>query len=309
MTIRPYTSADCPVLAELFYNTVHTVNAADYSREQLDAWATGTVDMAAWDASFLAHRTLIAEEHGVILGFADMDETGYLDRLYVHAEHQRRGIASALCDALESGSAVKTFTTQASITARPFFGRRGYTVVKAQQVERHGVKLTNFVMKKEGNAMPEYRIRPAVLEDMPRLGHIMARSFRAAFAALVSQQTLEQCAVEENCAALLEGLCREGRMRLLTDGTYGMLVWMLHDSGEAEIMAIHTLPESWGTGLGHALLTRGLADIGDRPVFLWAFEENRRARRFYEKHGLRFDGTMRTSEFDGAKEVRYVLNP
>ena len=41
-------------------------------------------------------------------------------------------------------------------------------------------------------------------------------------------------------------------------------------------------------------------------MFLWAFKENKRARRFYEKHGFRWDGSERISEFDGAVEVRYV---
>ena len=37
----------------------------------------------------------------------------------------------------------------ASITAKPFFERRGYKAVKEQQVERKGVLLTNYVMIKE----------------------------------------------------------------------------------------------------------------------------------------------------------------
>ena len=41
MQIRRYTPEDLPQIAELFYNTVHTVNARDYTREQLDVWATG----------------------------------------------------------------------------------------------------------------------------------------------------------------------------------------------------------------------------------------------------------------------------
>lgn len=152
--------------------------------------------------------------------------------------------------------------------------------------------------------MNEYTIRPAVLSDMPRLGHIMARSFRAAFSPFLSLESIDESTEEHNCTALLEGLFREGQMRFLTDGSFGLLVWMLHESGEAEIMAIHTLPEHWGTGLGHALLTAAMAEIGARPLFLWAFEENARGRRFYEKHGLRFDGAARPSEF-GATEVRY----
>lgn len=148
MLLRNYRPEDCAVMAQLFYDTVHTVNAADYTPAQLDAWATGTVDMDAWNRSFLSHRTLIAEENGVIVGFADMDETGYLDRLYVHRDVQRRGVATALCDALEAGLSGCAFVTHASITARPFFERRGYVVEKQQQVVRRGVTLTNYVMVK-----------------------------------------------------------------------------------------------------------------------------------------------------------------
>ncbi len=45
MFIRKYESTDCKELAELFYNTVHTINAKDYTKEQLDAWASGQVDL------------------------------------------------------------------------------------------------------------------------------------------------------------------------------------------------------------------------------------------------------------------------
>ena len=138
--IRPYQPEDCATLASLFYNTVHTVNAADYSIEQLQVWATGTVDLAAWNAAFLAHTTNIAEIGTTIVG-------GYLDRLFVHHQYQRMGIATALCDALEADFS-GTITTQASITAKPFFEQRGYRVLCSQKVERQGVFLTNYRMEK-----------------------------------------------------------------------------------------------------------------------------------------------------------------
>ena len=148
MTLRDYCKTDCTELARLFYDTVHTVNAKDYSRAQLDAWATGEVNLEAWNKSFQAHNTVVAEMDGQIVGFGDMDETGYLDRLYVHKDYQRRGVATAICDALEQNTKAAEFTTHASITARPFFEKRGYTVVREQQVERRGILLANFVMKK-----------------------------------------------------------------------------------------------------------------------------------------------------------------
>ena len=142
MVIRSYEPADCESLARLFYETVHSVCSADYSAEQLFAWADENIDLSKWNSSFLEHRTLVALIDGEIAGFGDMDERGYLDRLYVGKDFQRRGVASALC-------AAPTFTTHASITARPFFQKRGYRVLKEQQVERKGVLLTNFVMEKE----------------------------------------------------------------------------------------------------------------------------------------------------------------
>ena len=42
--IRNYASEDCLILARLFYDTVHTVNARDYTPEQLEAWAPAPPD-------------------------------------------------------------------------------------------------------------------------------------------------------------------------------------------------------------------------------------------------------------------------
>lgn len=149
MRIRSYQNGDIKEIAELFYNTVHTVNAGDYTREQLDVWADGNPDLIQWDQSFQAHETLIAEEDGRIVGFADIDRTGYLDRLYVHREYQRQGIATLLCDLLEELTEGDIITVHASITAKPFFEQRGYCTVKQQQVERRGILLTNYIMVKE----------------------------------------------------------------------------------------------------------------------------------------------------------------
>lgn len=91
---------------------------------------------------------MVCAEGELILGFGDIDKTGYLDRLYVHKDYQRQGIASAICDELERAVEVPVITTHASITAKGFFEKRGYTAVREQQVVRSGISLTNFVMVK-----------------------------------------------------------------------------------------------------------------------------------------------------------------
>ena len=148
MRLREYHSADCKQIAELFYQTVHSINAKDYTDEQLDAWASGKVILQEWDKSFRAHKTIVAIEGDTIIGFGDIDETDYLDRLFVHKDYQGQGIASAICDVLERCAKGQIITTHASITAKPFFLHRGYYVVKKQSVIRQGVVLTNFVMEK-----------------------------------------------------------------------------------------------------------------------------------------------------------------
>ena len=55
----------------------------------------------------------------------------------------------------------------------------------------------------------EIFVRNAVPEDCGALGEIMAVSFRSAFGGFISQETLDRCAVAENCAALLANLPRE----------------------------------------------------------------------------------------------------
>ena len=151
-------------------------------------------------------------------------------------------------------------------------------------------------------------IRNARQNDLPLLTRIMVRSFRTAFADFVSPETMAKNTVEENCLRLLGSVYQEESTHFLTDGQSGMLIWQ--DQGDAaEIIALHTLPESRGSGLGQALLATALGQLNNRPVFLWAFEKNVRARHFYEKNGFRWDGSQRISEFDGAVEVRYTNTP
>ena len=149
MIIRQYEPTDCEHLAKLFYETVHTINAKDYSQEQLNVWATDKIDLEVWNKSLSEHYTVVAVESNIIVGFGDIDKLGYLDRLFVHRDYQRRGIATAICNKLEQAVKADKIITHASITAKPFFEQRSFKVVKEQQVKRNGIALTNYVMEKQ----------------------------------------------------------------------------------------------------------------------------------------------------------------
>ena len=106
------------------------------------------MDFEKWNESLQEHFSVVAVGDEIIVGFGDIDKTDYLDRLYVHAAYQGKGIATAICNQLEQ-AVEGNIITHASITAKPFFEKRGYKLVKEQQVERQGIFLTNYVMIKE----------------------------------------------------------------------------------------------------------------------------------------------------------------
>lgn len=148
MTIRPYQSQDIQQITKLFHDTVHHVNIYDYSQEQLDVWAPEDIDLDSWHHRLSSQCCLIAMIENNIVGFGSIDPLGCLDMLYVHKDFQKQGIASKLCDELESFYSLSSVYTHASITAKAFFLNRGYKVIKEQMVERRGITLINYQMEK-----------------------------------------------------------------------------------------------------------------------------------------------------------------
>lgn len=147
MKLRKYRESDCEAIVCLFYDTVHNINIRDYSEDQLNVWAPKSADFEGWNKSLLGSQTLLAEIENVVVGFGNIDSTGYLECLFVHKSHQGEGIATALCDTLEA-TTKGVITTHASMTAKPFFKNRGYKSVRKQVVACQGVPLINYVMEK-----------------------------------------------------------------------------------------------------------------------------------------------------------------
>jgi putative acetyltransferase len=155
MHIRPAQFSDAPILMRLFYDTVHRVNCQDYSQEQVDAWAPALTDQGHWQPQFLSQWTFVAEEGANIVGFCELERNGHIGCFYCHYQHQRQGVGSLLLRHLEAialQQRINHLQTEASITAKPFFEHWGFRVVQAQEVERYGVMLRNFVMDKNLNA-------------------------------------------------------------------------------------------------------------------------------------------------------------
>lgn len=176
MYIRNYVKGDSQETAELFNNTVHVINKRDYTDAQIKVWAPENRDLKKWNESFSGRKAIVAVEENHIVGFCDITDSGYLDRLYVHSKFQGKGAGKALCREAEKYAADRgneTVEVYGSITAKPFFESLGYSVIRDNEVIRDGISLKNFYMKKE---LPK---RSLHLESTPPLEteRLMLRKF------------------------------------------------------------------------------------------------------------------------------------
>lgn len=147
IAIRSAQLSDGPQIGQLIYDTVRTVNRKDYTEDQVVAWAPDPVIFSVYDEGF----AYVAESDGVILGFAYLTPKGLLSRFYVHRDFQGQGVGSRLLEviehkALEEG--IKKMTTEASITAKPFFLAKGFIIQEQQTVVFRNTQFINYKMYK-----------------------------------------------------------------------------------------------------------------------------------------------------------------
>jgi len=149
--IRDYRFSDLDALIALFHDSIRRVASRDYTAAQIMAWAPDTVDRDAWAAKRASRPTWVAEIENVVVGFTDLEPDGHLDFMYVHPDYQGIGVATALLAKVEAEAralAISRFFAEVSITARPFFERRGFRVMAPQTVAIRGETLTNYRMEK-----------------------------------------------------------------------------------------------------------------------------------------------------------------
>lgn len=149
MDILDYKISYSREIADLFYNSIHNINTAIYSQEQLDAWAPTPIDYEHWSARLELKKPFVAVKENTVLGFIELESDGHIDCLYVHPDHQRKGVAAKLllhlCDAAVQQN-IAELHLEASKLAKPFFESFGFTVVGENRVQIKNQTLSNYKM-------------------------------------------------------------------------------------------------------------------------------------------------------------------
>ncbi|WP_416970003.1 GNAT family N-acetyltransferase [Streptomyces sp. 4F14] len=168
---------------------------------------------------------------------------------------------------------------------------------------------------------PAALVRPMVLADCDRVAEIRVRGWRTAYRGLVPRSYLDSLTVAEDAERRRAHFTNAGEnvVNLVAERAGAVVGWACHGpyregelrTDDAELYALYVDADHFGSGVGHALLQevrRQLSARGCERLYLWVLKENARARRFYERAGLRPDGAQEPFEVDGVEvpEVRYV---
>lgn len=150
ISIRNFEITDTEMLWSLFYNTVRSINIQDYSFAQVQAWASDSIDPTVWQSMLIKNEPFIALINGTIVGYADLQQNGLIDHFFVHHEYQKQGVGNALMQHIFYTAKERDLVSlhaNVSKTARPFFERFEFVVIKEQTVELRNEIFTNYLMQ------------------------------------------------------------------------------------------------------------------------------------------------------------------
>ncbi|WP_299073597.1 GNAT family N-acetyltransferase [uncultured Paraglaciecola sp.] len=152
MKIRAYHLGEEHEIWQLFQHTVHHVNARDYTKKQLNAWAPAEFNTVLWTKKLAELGSFVCVDNKKIIGYGDLQQKGYIDHFFCHHQYQGQGVGSALMvhiHGLAAQQQIKQLSADVSITAKAFFEKNGFTVTRPQVVTIRGQALTNFKMEKQ----------------------------------------------------------------------------------------------------------------------------------------------------------------
>ena len=142
ITIRIALNTDIEEIQSLYRNTVLVINRRDYSQAEVEDWASCGDDPSKIEGMIKTHYFIVAvNRQSEIVGFSSITPQGYLHSMFITLllnEIERYAVAAG----------ITRITSEVSITARPFFEKRGYIVEVEQKRRANQLSLTNYWMAK-----------------------------------------------------------------------------------------------------------------------------------------------------------------
>lgn len=291
--VRKYQPTDVQDIGHIYFDTIHTINARDYTEDQINAWAPYRDNYEKWAKKLEKTQPIVATIGSKIVGFAEFEPNGHIDCFYVHHQFQSCGIGSTLINEIEKMALsweINEIFAEVSITAKGFFTKMGFDTVKQQSVVVRGVELTNFVMKKElaVKIQPmQYKNISEVVEAFKKIGWNKESSLFERYIG-DAENGLRKCWIARHNGKFA------GYVTLAYESNYKKFM----DDNIPEVVDLNVLPDFRRKGIGQKLLEtaeteafkhNNVVGIG---VGLYGGEDGGygQAQRLYVKNGYIPDG-------------------
>lgn len=154
MIIRKGNINDLTEMLKIFTDTITAICKHDYNSDQINAWKSGAENEERWLQVIDHQFVIVAKVNGQMAGFCALDQGNYIDLLFVHKDFQQQGVARKMYTFIEQEATLrkeKILSSDVSKTARSFFEKMGFKVIREQTVDVKGIGLTNYKMEKELN--------------------------------------------------------------------------------------------------------------------------------------------------------------
>lgn len=161
-------------------------------------------------------------------------------------------------------------------------------------------------------------VRPAVSADVDGMARVHVDSWEETYRGLMPDELLDDPAALDQRRQMWTRALDEAHQRTHTCAVAdqdGRIVGVAMSGpsrdddrpDERELFILYTYRAVQGSGAG-----QGLLDLVVEPgtaCHLWVADPNPRAQAFYLKNGFVPDGSVKTDDYDGVREIRMVRSP
>jgi putative acetyltransferase len=152
IAVRNYLPGEELALQEIYFESTRRLNSKDYTPEQIERWVAKHADLSEWISRLAGTKPLVAVIDGRPVAFAELEADGHIDFFYCHPDWQGIGVGSELMraiidEALRSG--VRCLHAEVSVTAEPFFTKKGFETVEERNPVICGAPAKQYIMHKD----------------------------------------------------------------------------------------------------------------------------------------------------------------
>jgi len=152
ITVRRYEVGEEAVLQTIYSRSTRELNSQHYTSEQIERWVAKHSDLAEWTERLKKANPFVAVINGNVVAFGELEADGHIDFFYCHPDWQGCGAGSQLMNSITKEAlriGLKTLFAEVSMTAEPFFTKKGFIITQELSPVICGAPAKQYVMRKD----------------------------------------------------------------------------------------------------------------------------------------------------------------